>query len=128
MTGQWLVFEIPSPPSANNIYANAPGKGRVKTAAYKNWLVAAGWAALERLPKPMPHCSGEVYVDIDMPPGADIDNLKPICDLLQTPRANRLSAGLGIIKDDKSVVDYHVRRVPKGHPCIVRVRPVGEWV
>lgn len=32
-----VEFAIPDPPSLNNIYANRPGGGRFKTAAYKKW-------------------------------------------------------------------------------------------
>ena len=30
------------PPSVNSLYRNVPGRGRVKTARYKDWLTAAG--------------------------------------------------------------------------------------
>jgi len=30
------------PPSVNSLYRNVPGRGRVKTARYKEWLSAAG--------------------------------------------------------------------------------------
>lgn len=30
-------MKLPLPPSANKLFANVPGKGRVKTRAYKNW-------------------------------------------------------------------------------------------
>lgn len=30
------------PPSVNSLYRNVPGRGRVKTTKYKDWLVAAG--------------------------------------------------------------------------------------
>jgi Holliday junction resolvase RusA-like endonuclease len=124
---QWLVFDIPTPPTANNLYRNVPGKGRVKTGVYGDWQIDAGWRVLQQLPKPVPHCAGEVHIDIDMPPGADLDGLKAICDLLQMPQRTRLKRSLGIITDDKLIVDYHVRRVSKDSPCIVRIRPVGEW-
>jgi Holliday junction resolvase RusA-like endonuclease len=122
---QWLIFEVPVPPTANNLYRNAPGKGRVKTTAYKMWQQYAALTVV--LPKPIPHCSGEAHVDIDLPPGLDIDNLKALVDLLQMPEKKHLVWSLGIITNDKLIVDYHVRRVAKNQPCIVRVRPVGEW-
>lgn len=31
------------PPSTNNLYANVPRRGRVKTERYRTWLQAAGW-------------------------------------------------------------------------------------
>ena len=132
---QWLEFEIPTPISTNSLYRNVSEgekrwaaihyrklRGRVTTEAYKNWKDLAGWEMLRQLPKPMPQCTGDVYVDVDLPGGLDIDNgLKAIGDLLQR------KTGIGIIANDKLIVDYHVRRVHKDNPCIVRVRPVGEW-
>ena len=38
-----IRFTLPVPPSVNNLYANVPGKGRVKTRAYKRWIEDAGW-------------------------------------------------------------------------------------
>jgi Holliday junction resolvase RusA-like endonuclease len=31
------------PPSLNNMYANVPGKGRIKSDRYRTWRSAAGW-------------------------------------------------------------------------------------
>jgi Holliday junction resolvase RusA-like endonuclease len=31
------------PPGVNSLYANVPGKGRVRTDRYKQWQNAAGW-------------------------------------------------------------------------------------
>lgn len=36
-----LTVDLPLPPSANHLFANAHGGGRVKTAAYKGWLEEA---------------------------------------------------------------------------------------
>lgn len=36
-----LTIDLPLPPSANHLFANAAGGGRVKTAAYKGWLEEA---------------------------------------------------------------------------------------
>lgn len=38
-----ISFTLPAPPSVNTLYANVPGKGRVKTRAYKRWIEDAGW-------------------------------------------------------------------------------------
>jgi Holliday junction resolvase RusA-like endonuclease len=37
--GRAVTFHVklPLPPSANKLFFNVPGKGRVKTRAYKNW-------------------------------------------------------------------------------------------
>lgn len=34
-------FEIPMPPPVNALYANVPGKGRVRTSRYRAWAKAA---------------------------------------------------------------------------------------
>jgi Holliday junction resolvase RusA-like endonuclease len=41
--GREVTFSIvlPLPPSANRLYANIPGKGRIKTRAYKRWRLDA---------------------------------------------------------------------------------------
>lgn len=36
-----LTITLPIPPSVNAAYANIPGKGRVKTKRYRNWVVLA---------------------------------------------------------------------------------------
>lgn len=38
-----LTIDLPLPPSANELFANLPGKGRVKTKAYKKWIEEARW-------------------------------------------------------------------------------------
>jgi len=34
---------LTAPPSVNALYANIPGKGRIKTGVYKQWIELAGW-------------------------------------------------------------------------------------
>ena len=41
-----LTFDLPLPPSANALFANVRGKGRVKTAEYKAWIEEARWHVL----------------------------------------------------------------------------------
>jgi hypothetical protein len=118
----WICITLPVPPSANNLYFNAPGRGRVKTQKYHTWANEAGWAVRQQF-SPLPHYGGFVYVDIDLPGGLDIDNAqKAALDLLQTPHGGRLKQGLGIIKDDKAITDLHIRRVPPDRPFTVRLR------
>lgn len=31
------------PPPLNGLFANVPGKGRIKSKRYREWLLAAGW-------------------------------------------------------------------------------------
>lgn len=71
------------PPSVNEIYRNVPGKGRVKTKAYKKWREdAVLWL---RLQKP-PTFTGPVSVSIALPLATrgDADNRnKAALDALQ---------------------------------------------
>ena len=39
----YLALNIDAPPSVNAAYANVPGKGRVKTRAYREWKERAAW-------------------------------------------------------------------------------------
>jgi len=41
-----LTFDLPLPPSANALFANVRGKGRVKTPEYKAWIAEARWHVL----------------------------------------------------------------------------------
>lgn len=37
------TIKLPFPPSVNTMYANMPKRGRIKTAAYRDWANEAGW-------------------------------------------------------------------------------------
>ncbi len=73
------------PPSTNGLFANVPGRGRVKTEKYRGWLNVVGWDLKAAKPAPV---SGPVAVTmlIERPKGkrrADLDNrLKAALDLL----------------------------------------------
>ena len=43
MTNITVIQLQNAPPSLNNIYANVPDKGRVKSGRYRIWRSAAGW-------------------------------------------------------------------------------------
>jgi len=38
-----MEFTIPMPPPLNSLFANIPGKGRIKSARYRAWIKEAGW-------------------------------------------------------------------------------------
>lgn len=38
-----MTFDLPMPPTANNLYFNLPRRGRAKTPEYCNWITTAGW-------------------------------------------------------------------------------------
>jgi Holliday junction resolvase RusA-like endonuclease len=124
---EWCSFEIPDPISVNAMYRNVtiferqggrPVRGRAYTTAYKNWRDRA-ILEIRRQLRPVPHCPGPFYLDITLSGSTDIDNaVKCIPDLLKH---------MEIIVDDspKYMVDLHVH-VATG-PCMVAIRPMGEW-
>lgn len=89
------MIVLPKPPSVNALFRNVPGKGRVKTGHYNEWLTAAGWEIKRQRPS---HVPGPYALDIFIPPGrGDPDNvIKPVSDLL---------VKMEVIEDDK-----HARR------------------
>ena len=103
--------QMPICPSTNSLYANLPGKGRIKTAAYKRWQNDAGWAI--RLQRP-PTVHGRIAVLIELPSDRlDVDNIKPILDLLGPPSGKK-KTGMFVIDDDRYVDDLRIVRIPPG--------------
>lgn len=105
-------FNLPLPPSLNNIFFNKPHGGRAKTTDYKNWLDTAAWEIRGQRVAPI---AGDVRVCIviERPnKTSDIDNrIKPVLDAMQKA---------GVIVNDKSVVDVRARwGEVKG--CVVNV-------
>ena len=110
----WHVWTLPVPTSTNKLYNDrkVPGKGRrPKTAAYRAWIEAAGKTIIAAGPRP--HIVGEYLMDVSLPPGLDLDNIKALGDLLQS---------MGIVRNDNLCVDLHVHRDPAESDCILRVR------
>ena len=90
------VLSLPFPPALNNLYANVPGKGRIKADRYVSWANAAGWDLKAAKPVPV---LGKVVISILLgrPDNRrrDLDNLaKAPLDLLQEH---------GVIEDDSLV-------------------------
>lgn len=38
-----VVLNLPFPPSANNLFVNKAGRGRIRSDRYRAWCTAAGW-------------------------------------------------------------------------------------
>lgn len=55
------TINLPYPPVLNHLYANVPGKGRVKSERYRQWANAAGWELQAQRPTPV---AGPVNVSI----------------------------------------------------------------
>lgn len=109
-------FELPVPPSTNNLYVpRRDGRGRAKTSKYAAWIIVAGWEiARSGVPS---DALKNVLVEIGVPFSykRDIDNVKPILDLLTT---------MHVIVDDRWVDELRVRRIPVGEPLVVSIWPI----
>ena len=109
-----IELRLPLPPSTNGLYANIPGKGRVKSANYRKWINAAGWALLEQKPKPV---AGDydmwLYVEWPDKRKRDLDNcIKALSDLLVSHQ---------LVEDDSRCQALHIYRSIQGRECTVRV-------
>ena len=62
-----MLFRLPIPPSSNNLFANANGKGRIRTKTYTKWLKEAdAWYYLQRLNQQQP-ITGPIELHIRLP-------------------------------------------------------------
>lgn len=89
-----LVFAMP--PSANSLFRNVPGVGRVKSKRYKAWIAEAGWQIQSQ---PRLAFVGDVELAFRFGPrrpNADVSN--------RTKAGEDLLVRHGIIADDNQVV------------------------
>lgn len=112
-----VEFNMPMPPSVNELYRNKPGRGRVKTAKYFDY-VAMGMAAIRRQKiDPIP---GRVLIVLGVERNslsADIDNrLKATFDTI---------VKAGVIEDDRFITGHAVAWLPKANGLAwIKVLPV----
>lgn len=117
-----IRLTLPLPPSTNGLYANAPGKGRVKSQPYREWLDEAGWLAKLATRPPSPAgVSGPYALAITVPHTmrGDVSNrVKAVEDLL---------VSLRITPDDRNAQRVTVQRgdVP-GRQCIVEIESIAS--
>lgn len=107
-----MVLTLPVlPPSTNNLYANAPGKGRVKSRAYEDWISQCGLLLNGQI-KGRFNSRVDILIEAeDRHPTRDSSNfVKPIEDLL---------VRCGIISDDRA---KFVRSIKGAWAPIVGVR------
>jgi len=100
-----IRLSLPYPVSVNAMYANAAGRGRVKTERYKTWINAAGWALVAARPVKV---AGPYTLEITLFQSdkrkRDIDNVvKPISDLLVEHQ---------LVEDDSLCTRLVVQRIP----------------
>lgn len=112
-----LVLNLPLPPSTNKLYANVPGKGRVRTREYKRWSIAAlNYSWLSKPQGGFPFFDGAFEMQITLPlkMRGDITNrIKAVEDWLKKPA--------GIVADDKHTHTATVARGSDVEPGFCRV-------
>lgn len=110
------TFSMPYPPSLNNLFANVPGRGRVRAKRYRVWANAAGWELKEQ--GPLPRMKGPVGVRVELTPPdrrkRDLDNVgtKAVLDLLTE---------LEVIEDDSLVEEIFMRWCRNGNKAGAQV-------
>lgn len=98
------------PPSTNNLFLNLPGRGRVRSGAYKAWERQAS-AALTFASWDMPARPYVVTIRLNMDHRGDIDNrTKAVLDLLVKHK---------VIDGDQWVNELHVYRDRTVGECVV---------
>lgn len=88
-----VMLRFDAPPSANNLFRNAIGKGRVKTSAYAAWRMGAGNAIMAQRPGRVPGRYGIAIQIKRASLRSDLSNrCKAVEDILVT---------MGIVDDDR---------------------------
>lgn len=113
-----INISLPIPPSANALFRNVPGKGRVRTERYRTWAAAAGWEIKEQRPGAI---AGHYVLTLTCQRPdkrrRDIGNLvKSVEDLLVTH---------GLVTDDSLCAEIHVRWEGIGRRCFVTLEPLS---
>ena len=117
MGARMITATLPMPPSTNNLYANAPGKGRVKTREYRNWITVAGHvlkiaAAAKQIDGPY-----ALILRVGKPDNRrrDLSNtLKPLEDLL---------VAMGVVRDDSDCQRIETSWTAEHHDVFITVLP-----
>lgn len=113
------TFTMPTPPSANHLFKNVKGVGRVKTKHYDDFVRMGVTAIRNQHVQPVP---GPVVAIIGverMSASADIDNrLKAMLDTI---------VEAGVIEDDRFITAIAVAWLPKANGLSwVRILPIGK--
>ena len=96
-----ISFTLPKPISTNKLYANAPGKGRVKTKAYKDWIKECGWLLKAKRPEPV-HGPYHIKLQVSRKRNKDGSFSKNDIDLGNALKATEdVLQHYGVIENDK---------------------------
>jgi Holliday junction resolvase RusA-like endonuclease len=115
-----VEFTVPCPPSVNALYRNAPGRGRVKTAAYYDYQTLA-ITAIKR--QRVPHIPGRVVMI------CGVERARNTSDI-----SNRIKAledcivKAGVIEDDRFVTAHAITWLPAANGLAwVQIRPAERF-
>ncbi len=121
-----IVFDLPLPPSVNNLYVNIPGRGRTKAPSYRLWCNTAGVEAkIQKLGWDYQVLAAHQGIILDQKYRLAID----VPENMRGDVSNRIKAvedllvSLQLTPDDRkshSVTINRVDGVPKGR-CLVRI-------
>ena len=115
------TVHLPFPPSVNGLYANVPGKGRVKSQSYRIWANAAGWSIKAQRPRPIPIGPYLITVMVQRKRDGrrrDLENfIKAVSDLLVEHK---------IIPDDHHEERIEMQWSDAVTGCVVELVPLGQ--
>ena len=118
-----VTVHLPFPPSVNSLYANVPGKGRVKTDRYRTWANAAGWSIRAQRPRPIPVGPYQITVTVQRKGDGrrrDLENfIKAVSDLLVEHK---------IIPDDHFEERIEMQWSDAVTGCVVELTPLGQQI
>lgn len=96
-----IEISLPVPPSLNNCYVNASGRGRFKSTEYRIWCREAQ-AYLMAAPKGKVAIGYSLHIVLPVNMRGDLDNrVKPLSDVL---------VASGVLPDDKHAAKITVER------------------
>ena len=113
-----IRYELPYPPTANNLFVNA-GRKRVKSGAYRAWQAASGYAILSQRLQVL-HGPVSLSVALVRPDKRkrDLSNtLKAVEDIL---------VHMNVIEDDSMIQRISAQWVPSGPECVVLIQTAEE--
>jgi Holliday junction resolvase RusA-like endonuclease len=103
-----IEINLPTPPSANNLFVNVPRKGRVKSKRYAAWTWEAAAAIHQQRPEKI---TGHYTARLRVPMRGDADNrAKPVLDIL---------CALGVTPDDRFCMSLSVTKEARKDVLVV---------